>query len=192
MIKSFEQFIVGCGAYANAEELRSELDKNYQMEERSRQQVLQQLNDLMPNGYPSPSEEDVRRRRELTAQMRQSMAEIAEQQRIARGYRNDPEVQRSITPEEFGMIPRQLGEIMSFHCDSPQEYARRANICIHGTPEEKGNLIMETFRPLAQNLQGFRGHMPHQMTPNEIAENFGVIFDCTSLLMELDGITALS
>lgn len=85
MIKSFEQFIVGCGAYANAEELRSELDKNYQMEERSRQQVLQQLNDLMPNGYPSPSEEDVRRRRELTAQMRQSMAEIAEQQRIARG-----------------------------------------------------------------------------------------------------------
>ena len=50
MIKSFEQFIVGCGAYANAEELRSELDKNYQMEERSRQQVLQQLNDLMPNG----------------------------------------------------------------------------------------------------------------------------------------------
>lgn len=191
MIKSFEQFIVGCGAYANAEELRSELDKNYRLEERSRQQLLQQLNALMPNGYPSPSEEDVRRRRELTAQMRQSMAEIAEQQRIARGYRNDPEVQRSITPEQFGMIPRQLEEIMSFHCDSPQEYARRANICVHGTPEEKGNLIMETVRPLAQNLQRFRGHMPHQMTPNEIAENFGAIFDCTSLLMELDGITNL-
>lgn len=190
MSRLFSIIVDDSGSYASTEEARRVLAENYEWEGPSAEETVNLLNSVSPKGgFVLPPEEDVRRRQALTGTVRQKMLNIVKHEQVVRRYPDDPEVQRYVTKEAIEKIPRQLMAVVNFHCDSKEEFARRANVFLQGTPEEKGRLVLETFRPMEERYQQFREHMPHDMTPDQIAENFELLYDANSLLMELDTIT---
>lgn len=190
MSRLFSIIVDGSGSYASTEEARRILAKNYEWEGPPAAETVDLLNSVSPEGgFVLPPEEDVRRRQALTDTVRQKMLNIVKHEQTVRRYPDDPEVQRYVTKEAIEKIPRQLMAVVNYHCDSKEEFVRRAKVFLEGTPDEKGRLVLETFRPMEERYQQFRGHMPHDMTPDQIAENFELLYDANNLLMELDNIT---
>lgn len=190
MSRLFSIIVDDSGSYASTEEARRVLAENYEWEGPPAAETVDLLNSVSPEGgFVLPPEEDVQRRQALTGTVRQKMLNIVKHEQVVRRYPDDPEVQRYVTKEAIEKIPRQLMAVVNFHCDSKEEFVRRAKVFLEGTPDEKGRLVLETFRPMEERYQQFRGHMPHDMTPDQIAENFELLYDANSLLMELDNIT---